>query len=359
MSNESENKLLQNYPIQSVCIFLLGRLGDTAMRTPIVRRIRTYYPNAKITAIVDPIGYELLQSNPDIDELIVMQRDRKKILSYITSRLSVQLTLLARHFDLLVNLYGGDSSNNMMRLSFAKYQVSYVHGKSWTNIKTLSHLNGQKFHFEPAEHITNSLFRILVFFEPQPESLDTTPLIFSKPLTDEKMKFFLKNFDYEKKFFISLAASDIQKILAVKKSYHQIEMLYHNFGYIPAIACNPSQEFLQDELIDDYLIPNNIPHIKLPPLNIEEITALMKYMRFTIVPDTGLYHISVGLELPTFGIFTYTNPILVEPSHGIYKLCFQENGEYGKDGLKQGTKEIETQFLIESTQKFMNQIVGT
>lgn len=347
---------LSDYPIETICLFLFGRLGDTAMRTPIIRRIRNYYPDAKITALVDPVGYELLQHNPDIDELIVMQRNRKHLLSYITSRLSVQSLLWKRRFDLLVNLYGSDSSNTMMKLSRAKYQVSYVKGKAWTNISELSHLNGQRFHFEHSLHITHDLFRILVFFEPQPDTLDTTPLIFSSPSADLRMQSYLQSFGFDKLYVISLAASDLQKILPIEKSYRQIEMLYREYGYIPAVVSNPSQEFLQETLINDYLVPNHIPYIKLPTLGVDEISALMKHVSFTVVPDTGLYHISIGLECPTFGIFTYTNPVLVKPNDGTYELCFQETGEYGRDGLKQGTKEIDTEYLLNSTHSFISRL---
>jgi ADP-heptose:LPS heptosyltransferase len=353
----SEDKLLRDYSIRTICIFLFGRLGDTAMRTPIVHQIRTYYPNAKITALVDSAGYELLQTNSEIDELIIMERNRKKKFSYILSRISTQIILWKRRFDLVINLYGGNSSHTMMRLSLAKYQVGYRHGKARCNISELSHLNGEEFLFERPLHLTNVLFRILVFFESHPEILDTTPLVFSSLSSDTKIKTYLDGFGFDNLYLISLAASDLHKILPIEKSYAQIEMLYHKYGYIPVIVCNPVQEFLQETLINNFLIPNNIPHIKLPLLSIDEISALMKQMLFTIVPDTGLYHISIGLERPTFAIFTHTNPILVEPSHGIYELCFQESTVYGSDGLKQGIKEIDTEYLLKRTYHFINRLV--
>lgn len=350
--------MLKDYSIKTICILLFGRLGDTAMRTPIVKRIREYYPNAIITVIIDSIGYELLKTNPDINTLITIDRNRKNKLRYLKNKIVVQANIVKNHYDLIIDLYGGKSSNNMMKLSFAKYQVGYVNGSPWTNIKSLQHLSTKRFNFDQPFHITNGLFNILIFFETELNHLETAPFVYSRASVDSEIENYLQSFSFKNFYLISLAASDIQKILVIEKSYKQIEMIYHTYGFIPVIACNPTQEFLQETLITDFLIRNNIPHIKLPLLDVEHIIAIMKHVMFTIVPDTGLYHLSVGLKIPTFGIFTYTNPLLVEPTQGIFKLCFQESGEIGRDGLKQGTKEIEVNYLLETTKQFIDQILA-
>ena len=69
---------LRNQRINNICIFMLGLLGDVLMRTPLIREFKKLYPNAKIIVIVDPIGKEVLQNNPDIYEIIVLNRSKKK-----------------------------------------------------------------------------------------------------------------------------------------------------------------------------------------------------------------------------------------------------------------------------------------
>ena len=56
---------------------------------------------------------------------------------------------------------------------------------------------------------------------------------------------------------------------------------------VPAVILNPGQEYLQQQLIDDFLIPNNIKHMQLKYLSIEDLAILMKLSDFIIVPGLG------------------------------------------------------------------------
>ena len=66
----------------------------------------------------------------------------------------------------------------------------------------------------------------------------------------------------------------------------------------------------------------------------------MKLVNFAILPDTGLYHLAVGVGVPVFCYFTYTNPKLVEPDEGIYQLCYKETEELDTFGLHKCSSDI-------------------
>ena len=146
-------------------------------------------------------------------------------------------------------------------------------------------------------------------------------------------------------------------MLDLEKMFKLIRFIYEEYNYIPAIILNPGQEFLQTDIINKYLDKNNIKYIKLKYLNIHEIISLMKKSKFIIVPDTGLYHIAVCLNLPIFSIFTYTNPKLVEPENGIYEICNKEIDEYGLFDLRICTNKMEIAFIITSFKKFVKKLI--
>ena len=154
---------------------------------------------------------------------------------------------------------------------------------------------------------------------------------------------------------ISLGSGGIEKILDMSLTFELIKYIYEKYNMVPAVILNPGQEYLQKQLINDFLIPNNIKHIKLKYLSIEDLAILMKLSDFIIVPDTGLYHMAVAIKIPIYSIFTYTNPKLVEPTNGIYKLVFKEDKtleENKKLELKFGTKDIELSKLTNDFDEF-------
>src|SRR5476651_2674765 len=46
-------------------------LGDTLWGTPAIRALRESYPNAYISVLTTPLGKQVLQGNPHIDEIFV------------------------------------------------------------------------------------------------------------------------------------------------------------------------------------------------------------------------------------------------------------------------------------------------
>lgn len=348
--------MINNQDINKISIIMLGLMGDVLMRTPVLHEIKKMFPTSRISVIVDPIGYEILKDNIDVDDMIVMHRQRKNKFGYLKSKLMTQLKIIKERFDLMIDLYGGASSHKMMTLSGAKYQIGFFKGKKWTNNEALRQCIEKEIKFENSHHLTNKLFQLFVFFGDIDNTLSNKPIFYLNNEINSKMNKYVKTFEYENFFLISLGSGGVEKILDLEKQFKLIKKVFDSDGLVPAIILNPGQEFLQEELIKKYLEPSGIPYIKLPLLNLSEIGSLMKFSKFILVPDTGLYHIAVALEVPILGIFTYTNPLLVLPSSGINEFCFQEVNECDLHGMKLGKKEIEDKTLFQAYEKLADKL---
>ena len=348
--------MINNQEINRISIIMLGLMGDVLMRTPVLHEMKKMFPNSKICAIVDPIGYEILKDNIDVDDMIVMRRQRKNKFGYLKSKLTTQLKIIKESFDLIIDLYGGRSSHKMMKLSGAKYQIGFVNGKKWTNHKSLQPYINKEIKFENSHHLTNKLFQLLVFFEDMNNNPSNKPIFYLNNEVSIKMGSYVKTFEYENFFLISLGSGGVEKILDVGKQFKLIKKIFDSDGIVPAIILNPGQEFLQENLIKQYFEPSGIPYIKLPLLNLGELGSLMKLCKFIVVPDTGLYHIAIALEIPILGIFTYTNPLLVLPSSDINAFCFQETNECDLHGVKLGKKEIEDKVLFQAYEQLADKL---
>lgn len=344
---------LREEKIEKICIIMLGLLGDVLMRTPIVREIKKIYPHSNITVIADPIGKEVLKNNPDIDEILVMNRKKKNYLKYLYNKIDIQMKIIIKSFDLMISLYGGNSGNNVAKLSFAKYQIGIKKGNIWTNKELVK--NNQELNFKNRHHITNDLFRVLKYFDIKIDELDTTPYIYSSEDSKMRVENYVKSFSTNNYYLLSLGSGGLEKICNMGLTFELIKYIYEKYNILPAVISNPGQEYLQNDLINNFLKPNNIDYIELKTLPIEDISFLIKLSKFIIVPDTGLYHIAVAHKTPIYSIFTYTNPKLVEPTQGVYKIVFKEDDTLVENKnleLKFGTNNIEFSKLTESFDEF-------
>ena len=116
---------------------MLGLFGDVLFRTPILRSIKKKFPNSEITVIVDKIGYYVLYNNPNVNNLTIINRNKKNRLNYVWNKIKTQFKIIFSRFDLVVDLYNGSSSRNMARLSFSKFFIATDDGGGVSRITTL------------------------------------------------------------------------------------------------------------------------------------------------------------------------------------------------------------------------------
>lgn len=345
------NNTIDNSSVKNICVLMMGLLGDVLMRTPVVRELKIIFSNAKITCIADKIGAEILSLDYDIDEIKIIERSRKNKLKYLYSKLDIQMYLLKEGFDLIIDLYGGKSSNNMMKLNFIKYKAGFVNGKPWSNVLEYKE-NMQE--IKNPFHLTHQYFSILNFFTTEYNN-SIKPVIFTKVEEDKKMKNYLESLniiELNKIYLVSFGSGGIEKILDLEVQCELIAYIYRKYGFVPAIVLNPGQEFLQEKSIE-ILKSKDIPYIQLKVLNLKEIASVMKNVKFTMVPDTGLYHMAVGISIPIFCIFTYTNPLLVFPDEGTIETCFLETEAKDVRGVSLGTSEFKLSDLTQQMDSFL------
>lgn len=111
---------LERHPFPRILIVQPSRMGDVVFTLPSVHAIKAKYPKARISWIVDERCAPLLEGNPDIDEVIVL--DRKKIsLSYLYG---MYKGLRARNFDLSIDFHGLFKSAFLVWNAGAKFKLA-------------------------------------------------------------------------------------------------------------------------------------------------------------------------------------------------------------------------------------------
>jgi ADP-heptose:LPS heptosyltransferase len=91
-----------HHDMTNILVIKLRYLGDVLLATPVLRALRERFPKAYLAAAVNRGTEDILKWNPDLDEVLVVERDG----------LLPQLRLLSevrrRRFDCVIDLTDGD-----------------------------------------------------------------------------------------------------------------------------------------------------------------------------------------------------------------------------------------------------------
>ena len=313
--------------VKRIGVIMFGLLGDVILRTPVIRALKMIYPDATITALVDPIGKAVLTHNPDVDKILVFDRtkEKNKLMQNLKKIKSI-LRVRNERFDMIVNLYNGGLSRPMVLFSGAKYRLGFCkkENKYLYNIKTKC----DKDRLRDEQSLYNFMISIV---EPLSDEHFSLKPIFEVPQdVQQSMQEYLDDFSLpkEKLYLLNLASSKEDKILDFEKYFYMVEYLYKQYGYIPLIVSNPSQEYLQERFIQEFIQSSTIKYIQLPVLSLDKIAALIQNTQFLITPDTGLMHLAMAFDRYIMTIFTYTHPIFVAPENEKFLSVYEHFDEW-------------------------------
>jgi len=112
--------------IGSVLLIRLRSIGDTVLMTPCLAALKSWRPELRVTVLIEELSAPLLQSHPDVDELIVIKRSPGQTANII-SRLRLAHRLRRSNFDLVINLHGGTTASLLSRLTGAPYRAGFAY----------------------------------------------------------------------------------------------------------------------------------------------------------------------------------------------------------------------------------------
>jgi lipopolysaccharide heptosyltransferase II len=117
----------------------LRQIGDVVFTTPAIRGIRTRFPDARISYLVEPAALAVVAGNPLINDVIVAPRGRG--LAGFRADLALGRQLRAAQYDLAIDFHGGPRASVLTWLSGAPDRVGYrVPGRSWMYTRRVARL---------------------------------------------------------------------------------------------------------------------------------------------------------------------------------------------------------------------------
>ena len=114
----------------TVLLIRLRLIGDVVLSTPVIRALRRTFPEAKLVYLVERDAAAVVEHNPHLDEVMVVERSRG--VARIIDDFRLGWRLRRRRFDLVIDMHGGPRSSWLARATGAPRRVGYdMAGRRW------------------------------------------------------------------------------------------------------------------------------------------------------------------------------------------------------------------------------------
>ena len=153
---------------KNILVINLMHLGDLMLVTPILRTLRTNFPNAKISLLADKKLADIVKFNKNVDECIFI--DKKGADDKFFNFVKFIFSLREKNFDLVINLHRNERASALAAFSGAKKIVGYskplfsiLFDKVLPNPSIAHHIkHGFKTEYVPgSQHQVHSHFEVL------------------------------------------------------------------------------------------------------------------------------------------------------------------------------------------------------
>ncbi len=116
--------------VSRILLVRLRQIGDVVFTTPAVHAVRSRFPTARISYLVEPAALPIVEHNPHLDEVIVAPRTRG--VAGLREDFALARRLRRQRFDLAIDFHGGPRASLLTWMSAAPMRIGYdVVGRGW------------------------------------------------------------------------------------------------------------------------------------------------------------------------------------------------------------------------------------
>jgi heptosyltransferase-3 len=312
---------------RNILVIKLRYLGDVLLATPTLQALKTAFPMARLTVLVNRGTDEILRENPHVDEILPL--DRGSILEQSRFVLDIR----RRRFDTVVDLTDGDRAAILTWISGAGIRIGFNAEDRWTGrCYTTVVSGGQE---------THRIERDLAALVPLGiEVRDRLPRIWLTPEDDARVEQLVGQLAIPTDrswVVIQPGARYWFKAWPPERFAELADRLTDRCACQVLVGGSPQEAALTQVVVN---------HAKSRLLSIagrsdvRTLAALLKRSSLFVGNDTGAMHIAAAVGAPVVGLFGPSNPMEWGPRGGpaetIYKgldcrTCFHPTCRRGEE----------------------------
>jgi len=285
---------------KNILIVRTDRIGDVVLTTPSIKALRQTFPEAKISILLTPLTKVLLENNPDLDEVILDDRQRDRWGVFGFWRLVGDLR--QRSFDCAIVYHTKRRTNLACYLAGIPYRVGYKNKKYGF---LLNHPVEDDRHLGK-EHEAQYCLNVLKSFQIDGNINDLSVSINEDATVyiDDLLK---SNNIQRNETLITIhpGASDLAKMWPKENFAELIQAMIKKkvcrFVILGVKELAPIGDFLRKEVGDKVLDLTGLT-------DLAQLTALLHRTNLLISNDSGPVHIAAALQIPVVSLFTRNQP---------------------------------------------------
>ena len=277
-----------------ILITRTDRLGDVLLSTPVIKALRSEFPQSYIAMLVSPYTKEVLEGNPGLDEIIVFDKDGKDKSWWATFKFAKLLK--KKKFNLAVVLHPTSRVHLLTFLAAIPKRLGYDYklGSLLTDRAPHDKSQGQKHESEYALDLVRRLGISPVdknlFMPIKPDSEKWVKDLFDRAQIQKD----------DKLLVIHPTASCPSRIWPPERFAQVADELTRKYGFKTVIVSG-AKDMQKAEAV--------IKHMRFGALNlagktsISQLASLLKRSKLFISTDSGPMHVACALGVPVITIF--------------------------------------------------------
>jgi heptosyltransferase I len=290
-------------PDQRFLLVRLGSLGDVIHALPAASALRDAFPEARIDWVIEPKWRRLLEGNPDLTEIISLEKKSAAGL------ISTVRKLRSAHYTCAIDFQGLYKSALPAFASGAPRRIGFPSTYAREGFASMFYtdkINPRGAH--KVDHNLTLAEAAGAAARPGPPRFPLTPRPEDeKQVTQELARHNLADF-----YVLNPGGGWRSKCWPPERYgelHHRLAALH---GWRSVISFGPGEERLAQELASAAGTPAPVA----VPLGLGPLMALMRRAKFVVSADTGPLHLASALGTPVVGLFGPTDPARNGPYGG-------------------------------------------
>lgn len=303
--------------IQRILVVNFGGIGDEILFFPVIQSLREAYPQAKLTALVEPRCEGIMRFNPAVDEVVTFDAKHKPT---VGDFLKLVAKLRTMKFDLAITAGSSPVMAFLVYLTGARYRVGYATHKLKFLLSQAVPLNKQQY----AAHMYHDLVGYLGK-QPRPPQMTVNPA----------------DLEWAKAFLAEQGAKNDRPVVVFHPGVSKISIEKNIIkGWAPErwvelgrrLAAKGVQVVLAGGPDDEAIIKliretGDFPTIEAfgKTKGLGQLAALIEQADALVAVDSAPMHVGVAVGTPTVAIFAGTDPAKLVPPGTVHIPVFVEN----------------------------------
>lgn len=339
-------------PAPRILLVMMSAVGDAVHALPVVTALKRHDPRARITWVLQPGPASLVRGHPDVDEILLFERDRGW-----RAFTEMRRQLAGREFDIVIDLQVYFKASVVTAMADAPIKLGFDRARA----RDLNWLvTNRRIPPSQPKHVQDQYFEFLEYLGVDPEPVEWT--LGPWPQERARQRALLARYDRPVAALV-VGSSDPEREWLSDRWAELSDVLFERYGLQPVLAGGRSARELETESAIRARARHPVESTLGVPLR--DLVAILDGAALVISINTAPLHMAVALDRPTIGLMGHWNPKRTGPYRRFHELMIDAYGAPGEDypisieKRRGGMRRIEVADVVQKVEVWREAYVGT